>query len=456
MKREHEISRGTLTLYGLPAMAFAVPTIPVFVYLPDFYAKDMGLGLALTGTILLALRILDVISDPVVGYLSDRTSPRFGRRKPWIAVGGMAAGLALVMLFSPPETVTALYLALWAGVLYLGWTCIAVPYQAWGAELSTDYDERTRITAVREGLSVAGILAASALPFAIGLMGGDRDIQLAAIAWGTVIIAIPLITLMLLRVPEQHRARPVRHTGTPRPSLSVMARGLARNEPFRRLLVAWFVNGLANGLPAVLLPLYLRHRLEADTTEAAGLIFLYFAAAVCFLPLWVYLSRITSKNRAWCFAMGLAVAAFIWVPLIGPGQIWAFAIICAITGAALGADLALPPAMQADVIDVDRAEAGEERAGVYFALWSMATKLALAAAVGIAFPVLGWAGLEEGTGRGLLILVLLYAALPAVLKLGACTLIWGHRLTRDRHMVLREEIEKSQIKPVFYQPEGKQ
>ncbi|MEX1146903.1 MAG: MFS transporter [Sphingomonadales bacterium] len=430
------LPRSTLIAYGLPGLAFAVPTIPVFVYLPDFYAGDMGLGLAVTGFVLLALRILDVVSDPLVGILSDRYTTRFGRRKPWIAVGGIVTGAALVMLFSPPASMSGsvAYLAVWAGLLYVGWTCIAVPYQAWGAELSADYDERTTITAVREGLAVAGIVVAAALPFAIGVMGGDRRLQLTGVAWATVVVAAPLVAWMLKQVPEPERSR-VRDTG-----IAPMIRALGQNEPFRRLLVAWFINGLANGLPAVLLPLFLRHRLEAGTTEAAGLIFLYFAAAVVVLPFWVTLSRRTTKARAWVTAMLLACAAFVLVPFIGAGDLWAFAVVCAVTGASLGADLALPPAMQADVIDVDRARSGHERAGTYFALWSMATKLALAAAVGLAFPVLGWAGLEDGAALGAVLLVALYAALPVMLKLAACALIWHHRLDRDRQGALRQAI----------------
>jgi len=424
--------------YGLPALAFSVPTIPVYVYLPSFYAEDLGLGLAVTGLILLAMRVFDLVSDPLVGVLSDRLVTRLGRRKPWIAIGAGAAGLALVMLFAPPQGVSAIYLAVWTGVLYLGWTMVAVPYSAWGAELSDDYDLRTRITAVREGLSVVGILMAAALPFGLGLMGWGQAAQLAGVAVATLLIGAPLVVIALARVPEARG--PTRQTSF---SLTEIGRSLSANAPFRRLLMAWFVNGLANGLPAVLLPLYLRHQLGADATATAGLIFVYFAAAVVLLPLWDRLSRTTSKNRAWVFAMTVAIAAFIWVPLIDPGNLVAFGVVCAITGATLGADLALPPAMQADVIDVDRATTGQERAGLYFSLWSMAAKLALAAAVGMAFPLLGWSGLEQGEDRGRVLLVALYAGVPVALKLAACALIWQYDLGRAKHAALREKIAQN-------------
>jgi Na+/melibiose symporter-like transporter len=426
-----------LVTYGLPALAFAVPTIPVYVYLPSFYAEDLGLGLALTGTILLLVRILDVVSDPLVGLISDRLPTRYGRRKPWIALGGVAAAVALVALFTPPTGVSAFYLGFWSAVLYVGWTLIAVPYNAWGAELSDDYDQRTTITTVREGFGIAGILIAATLPFLLGLIGWDKAAQLSGMAWATVIAGSLLVAFALARVPEARQRR----TST---SLSIrdMVRGLGQNAPFRHLVVAWFINGLANGLPAVLLPLFLKHWLEAGTTEAAGMILIYFAFAVLGLPLWLRLSSRTSKNRTWCAAMMAAIVAFIWVPMTGPENLWMFAVICAVTGVALGADLALPPAMQADVIDVDRARSGEERAGVYFALWYMAQKLALAVAVGIAFPILEWSGLEDGTSLGLVMLVFLYAGLPVLLKLLAFALIWRHPLDRAQQADLRRTLTR--------------
>jgi len=448
----HPLTGSRLVAYGLPALAFAVPTIPVYVYLPSFYAEDMGLGLALTGTILLLVRILDVISDPLVGLISDRLPTRYGRRKPWIALGGIAASIALIALFTPPTGVSAIYLGFWSAVLYVGWTLIAVPYNAWGAELSDDYDQRTTITTVREGFGVTGILIAATLPFLLGLIGWDKAAQLSGLAWVTVIAGGVLVAVALARVPDA-RLTAARLTGADHhqkpPSLSVakMVRGLSRNAPFRHLLVAWFINGLANGLPAVLLPLFLKHWLDTGTTEAAGMILIYFAFAVLGLPLWLRLSARTSKNRTWCYAMMAAIVAFVWVPMTGPENLWLFAVICAVTGVALGADLALPPAMQADVIDLDRARSGEERAGVYFALWSMAQKLALAVAVGIAFPVLEWSGLEDGTSQGLLVLVFLYAGLPVLLKLLACALIWRHPLDRAHQADLRRTLTRRPYHP---------
>lgn len=123
----------TLLFYALPGLAFAMPTIPVYVYLPTYYADDLGLGLAVTGAILLAARAFDVVTDPLVGSLSDRWRTRWGRRKPWILAGAVLAAISLVQLLAPPSAVGPAFLFGWVITLFLGWTLVAIPYNAWGA-----------------------------------------------------------------------------------------------------------------------------------------------------------------------------------------------------------------------------------------------------------------------------------------------------------------------------------
>lgn len=435
------LDRRTLVAYALPALALAMPTIPVYVFLPTFYAETLGLGLTATGAALLIARLFDVITDPAVGYLSDRWRTPWGRRKPWIAIGGLIAAFALVRLLQPPDVVESGYLVLWAVVLYVGWTLVAVPYTAWGAELSSDYDERARITGSREAAMILGILAAGSLPAVVTGLGGDEALGLAAVAWLAVVIGGPAMVWMLWRVPEA----PV----STAPAMPVLRRdgwrAAVENRPFLRLLSAWFINGLANGLPAVVFPLYLQHALGAGTVASGVLIVVYFLSGVLAIPLWLKVSRRLGKHRAWCIAMALACAAFIWVPFLEYGQIGLFFAICIVTGMALGADLALPPAMQADVIDLDELRTGQQRAGLYFALWSMSYKLALAAAVGLAFPALDLVGFQAGASNApgaILALTLIYAAAPTVLKLVAIALVWHHPITAHRQSIIRERLAR--------------
>lgn len=431
-----------LLAYGAPALPAAMLGLPMLVYLPGFWAGTMGLGLTATGAMLLLARLWDVATDPVVGMLSDRTRGRLGRRKPWLAASLPLVLAGAWMLFRPPAGAGAGHLLAWSFVLYLGWTMMQVPHQAWGAELSEDYAERARIAAWREGFALCGVILAASLPALLPALGlaGAQDGAAAALGMLAVLTCVllpPAGIAMLLLVPEP--APPRRGAA---PGWREGWRLLAGNRPFRRLLGAWFLNGIANGLPSTLFLLFVAHRLGLEALQGAFLL-AYFLAGLAGVPLALSLARRLGKHRAWCVAMLFNCAAFAPAPLLGPGAAWSFAAICVATGLCLGADLALPPAIQADVVDEDSAAGGEGRAGLYFALWGMATKLALALAVGIAFPLLDLAGFAPGApadARGGLALAALYALLPVALKLAAVAAMWRFPIDEARQARLRAVI----------------
>jgi glycoside/pentoside/hexuronide:cation symporter, GPH family len=427
--------------YAAPGFALAIPLVPVFTFLPTLYARDVGLGLATTGSVLFLARASDFLFDPLIGLGSDRLRTPLGRRKPWIVMGAVCAGTALVALFVPPAGAGGWYLFGWLALLYFGFTAVQVPYTAWGAEIVPDYHERTRITALREGPTLAGIVATGALPVVAALAGFTDRSGMIAIAWLAIICGTPSIALLVWRVPE---AAPAERA----PPRSIDLRAIAANLPFLRLFCAWFANGLATGFPAVLFPLYLQHGLRAGETARGVMIFAYFAAGCAAIPLWLALSRRFGKHRVWCGAMLMAMAAFVWVPALGPGDFALFFVICLLTGAALGADLALPPAMQADVVDLDLLRTGEARAGFYFAIWGMGTKLALGTAAGAAFLALDGAGFDPNGANGpgaLFALAAAYALAPVALKACAVALVWNYPLTPKRHAIIRRRIERRAV-----------
>jgi Na+/melibiose symporter-like transporter len=432
------LPRRVLLAYGLPALPAAMLGLPLLVYLPGFYAEQVGIGLTAVGAILLLARLWDGVTDPVIGFLSDRTRSRIGRRRPW-----MIASLPLVLagawlLFRPPPEAGSLHLMVWSFVVYLGWTMMQIPHQAWGAELSDDYAERARITATREGFALGGVIVAASLPAllpALGLAPSDAGAgaALAAIAVVTVVLLPATGAVLLAVVPEPPPA-----PGRPLAGRAAW-RVLAANRPFRRLMSAYLLNGIANGLPSSLFLMFVAHRLQLEALQGVFLL-VYFLAGLAGVPLALALARRLGKHRAWCVAMIATCAAFVWAPLLPPGATVAFAAICLVTGLGLGADLALPPAIQADVVDEDTAAGGEGRAGLYFAAWGMATKLALALAVGFAFPLLDLAGFDPrqptADGAGGLALAALYAWGPVALKLAAVGLMWRFPLDAERHAAL--------------------
>ena len=430
-----KLSRGVLFAYGLPGLPLAALLLPLYVTLPAFYAVDLGLGFSIVGLVLLLARLWDMVTDPLIGSLSDRLSTRYGRRRPWLVAGAPPVMVSAGFLFLPVSEAGWLWLLVWTMALYLGATMILLPYSAWGAELSPDYDERSRIAGWREGLVVLGTLLAAGLP---ALVGADRSASLEVIAWSLWIV-LPACLLIAIRfVPE--RPPPPKVQLHWRQGLRV----LWRNGPFRRLIAAYFINGIANGLPATLFLLYVERVLEKPDWSGL-LLFVYFLCGVAAIPVWLRLSQRWGKHRTWVAAMLWAALVFAFVPLLGPGDhVW-FLVICVVTGVCLGADLTLPASMQADVIDLDSLRSRRNRAGLYFGLWGLATKLALALAVGIAFPLLDLAGLEtdgEGsTAFGLFALAGLYSLLPAAIKLGAVALVVGYPITAARQRRIRRLID---------------
>ena len=424
--------------YGGAAFALGMPTIPLLVHLPAIYAEEVGLGLTATGIALFAARLLDVVSDPLIGIASDRLDSPWGRWKPLILLGGVIGAVGTIYLLNPEPGAGPWYLALWASVLYLGWTLVNIPYLTWGAALSEDYGGRTRVTSVREAFMLTGIVVAGAVPALAAAAGyGERN-ALSIIGWVVVGLGALLFALLLLGVSEPGR-RSLHQIEKPFRALI----GLAGNRPFRLLVGGWFVNSLANGIPAVLFILFMKHVLEADELQRGILTFTYFVAGVAVIPLWLRLSNRFGKHQIWCASMALACLAFAVVPFLGAGDIAQFFVVTVVTGATLGADMVIPPSMQADVAEYEFLRSRHDRTSLLFAFWSMTTKIAFALSVLIALPTLEALGFQTSTSEGasnLVALSVIYAAVPVVLKIVSIAIIWRHPLTSNKQSVVRQRL----------------
>jgi Na+/melibiose symporter-like transporter len=422
-----------LAAYAAPALPLAAMYFPVYVFLAEFYASTRGLPLGAIGVVFIAVRIFDAVSDPVAGIVSDRWTTRWGRRRPWLALGAPLVMVSAWMLFVPSAGVGLAGFALWLFLLTLGWTVMLTPYFAWGAELSGDYAERGRISVWRETAGLVGTILAAVL-YSLGADSaqGMRNVALL------ILLAMPVACFFCLaRVPEP------RNFSRASASLRSLV-GVLSGEPlFARLILAFFINSAANALPAALFLFFVGQRLGAPAW-GGPLLILYFVAAVLAAPLWQWLVARYSKHRIWCWAMLYACAVFAAAPLLREGDLAAFAIICVLSGAALGADLSLPTAIQADVVDVDTARSGDQRTGAFFALWSLAQKFALAGSGGAALIALQWIGFSPSGDNApsvLTGLALLYAVAPIVLKLGAVALMWNFPLGAEAQRDLRRRIE---------------
>ncbi|MBL0143459.1 MAG: MFS transporter [Betaproteobacteria bacterium] len=389
--------------------------LPIYVHVPKFYADTLGLSLAGVGAILLLARILDAVQDPLLGWWSDRRRAKSGSR--WIFVGAGTPFLALGMLglFNPPALGTT-GLGWWLVanllVVYTAFSMVTVSYQAHGAEISDDIAQRTRITAWREGFALVGVFLAAALPEVLKRSAGERaGFSQFALLFAPLAIGLAIVTM---------RGSPPAHARVP-PSATKAVRAFAlplRNALFRRLGTVFVLNGIAASIPATLVLFFIEDVVRRPDLAAAFLI-AYFAAGAAGLPLWVWLSRVIGKGRAWLAGMVLSIAAFVWAFLLGPGDVAAYFAICVMSGVGLGADLALPPSILADVIDDDEARGKGRNEGAYFGLWNLATKMNLALAAGIALPLLqgfGYGPKTDNSTDALFVLAAVYALLPCALK----------------------------------------
>ncbi len=423
--------------YGAPAFALGIPTIPLLVYLPAIYADDIGLGLSVTGISLFIARFFDIISDPLIGIFAQKISTPWGRWKPLIFCGGIIAAIGVVLLLNPPLDATFVYLITCSIILYLGWTLINIPYLAWGSSLSKSYFGRTKVTSIREGFMLAGIVFAGSLPALAISLGYTEKAAISFVGWIVIIIGIILFAILLIMVDEPIQ----KSTNIKISNLEILSQ-LKKNKPFRLLLLGWFFNSLANGIPAVLFILFMKYILGADALERGILSFAYFFSGIIGIPVWIWLSKNLGKHQTWCFAMIIAVIGFSFVPFLGQGDFIYFLIITILTGLTLGADLAIPPSMQADVAEYGIIKNGNDNTVIMFAIWSAITKIAFALSVLIAFLSLEIIGFEltDKEYYSANPLSLIYGVSPVVFKIVSIWIIAKNPLTYEYLSKIRNNI----------------
>jgi len=407
------MTTGRVLAYGLLGLPLAFAALPIYVHVPRFYAEVAGMELALLGAILLGTRLLDAGVDPWLGWLADRVS-----RPAMVAVALVPFAIGFVALLNPPGEHVALWLVASLALTYLGFSAATVAYQAWGADIGVNSGLRTRLTAAREGFGLLGVVLAAALP---ALLAANLSDGIARLSW----ILPPLLLIAAAATFSRVAAGPAAEA-VRQPLLPSLRRVMA-DGAFRRLLAVFIASGIAAALPATLFLFFVADVLRLE--QASGpLLALYFVAGAASLPLWVRLAGRYGRVAAWLGAMLLSIVAFAGASLLGAGDLWPFAIICLASGLALGADLALPAAIAADL--------GERQgqAGACFGVWNFVAKLNLALAAGLSLPLIGALGYVPGSGAGLPALTFAYALLPLAFKALAGLLLWRwrHLLEIDR------------------------
>ncbi|WP_050417253.1 MFS transporter [Azoarcus sp. CIB] len=408
-----KVERGPALAYGVLGLPLAFAALPIYVHAPKLYADGLGLPLAAIGAVLLGVRIVDAVTDPIIGWASDR----FVARRAWIVAALPLLAAGFIALLGPPAGAGLLWLAASLLLVTLGYSLATINYAAWGAELADTPDGRTRVVASREGFALAGVVLAAGLP---SVLGNDPASGLAWLGW-----TFPFILLLGAGLTLRFAPAVVKVEGGAVSLRSAMRDALAC-RPFARLLVVFAANGIAAAIPAATVLFFVSDVLQAESASGLFLI-LYFLAGAASMPLWVRCASVFGKHRAWLIAMLLAMAVFAWAATLGAGDLRSFALICVLSGAALGADLALPAAMLADLLARERS-AGP-RAGAWFGWWNLVSKANLAIAAGLALPLLDRLGYAPGTRDpdALAVLAGVYALLPVALKALAVFLLWRYR-----------------------------
>ncbi|HEX2891702.1 MFS transporter [Vineibacter terrae] len=432
------LSRVSLLAFISQALPVAGLGLPIVVYLPPFYADEMGLGLAAVGWIFMITRFFDVAIDPVFGLLADRYGTRFGRRKPWIALALPILMLSVWMIFAPAGTVGGTYLLFWLLAMYVGWTFATISILAWSAELATDYDARTRVQGAYQAALMVGLITVLIIPAAYELMGAPalRD-KMRGVGWFIVVLLPITFIAALAWVPETKVSeRAEVHWRD-------MVGALVGSRPLRRLLAADLLVGLSSGVSGSLIVFIARDAFALG--DRSGVLMLaYFVAGCLAIPFWVWLSKRAEKHTALIWAQLYSLVLLPVFLVAPPGNFWAALAMIALFGLPYASHRFLMKAMMADITDDDQVRTGRMQAGVYFGLLAMTEKIGLALAVGITYPLLEWIGFRTGTRNdeaALHGLVLLFVLLPAVLHVLAALVLWRFPLGRAAQRDLRRRIE---------------
>lgn len=428
--------------FALPAFISAVMHGPTGGILSGVYAKFFGLSLAFIATAQLVCRLFDAVTDPLIGYLSDRTRTRIGRRKPWLIAGGLLAMLAVYFLFVPGESASAAYFLVWYLVLYLAWTMSEIPSNAWFAELTHDYAERARIVTFRTVSALLGALAFAAAPLLPFLKTTEMTPEvLGVVAW-VVVLTVPLfVGVALVYVPTG-----VSLAAEQGPSLRDLLASLRRNRPFWLFCSIFLLAGLAGGMSGALGFLFLdTYLLIGD--KIAWVTMPAILVTMVSMPVWLMIIRRIGKQKAWALGsvFGLIVALSITLIEPGPSAFVPYLVLTAIGTLGLGAAAVAPAAMMADVIDYDILKTGVNRAGSYFATLMLLTKLNVAVGAALGFLLIDLFGYDATQkahdATAVFGMKLAIAYLPALLYAPSILLMWKFPIDERRQEIIRRRIE---------------
>ena len=406
-------------LYGILGIPIAFLGFPLYIYLPTFYVEYIGLNIGIVGLVLLIARVIDMILDPFIGRITDKYN-NFNL----ILIFSFIILIGLYFLIKPIYF-TSLWLFCFSLITYISYSFIMIPYLTLNSKLSTNSIDNTRLAFSREIFIIIGVLSALIMPY-IFLISKDSQKSLELLL-NTILIIFPIFSLIFyFKLKNKEKKKDENKQEDFLKSINIFFNNFPEHK---KLFIAFLLNNLANALPSTLFLFFVKHILDLEEETGIFLI-VYFLSAIVTFPLWIKLSLKLSKKTTWVLSMIIACVTFAFVPFLNHFDFSYFIIICILTGICLGADMALPSSIQADVAQQSKKN-NNDISGILFGFWAMITKFSLAFAVAISFITLEFTSFDTKSvnENSLIAIVILYSILPIILKLLSIILLSKYKLT---------------------------
>jgi Na+/melibiose symporter-like transporter len=432
-------SVGRLLRFSAITIPLYAAAMPAAVYLPAIYARDFGIPLAMIGALFLVGQIANIVLDPLTGTLSDRTRSRFGRRKPWVAAGGVLFTLGGALLFFPPATVSPLYLGAALVLFNIGWAALQTPFLAWSGEITGQYHQRTRIQTYQTVVTAATLFVALILPTIVDqLRPADGRLQLTLMGGQIVLTAVPALLLTLTSFREPSTFPPVVPF-----SFRQSLRAVFANPLLLRVLFSDAAVRGGQGIRGVLMVFFVSTYMQRPEW-AAGLFLFQYVFGILAGPIWQRISARIGKHRAAVAGELVQVAINLGLLLATPENFGFVLVLAAAQGLAQGSGNLMLRAMVADIADKHRYDTGEERTGLYYSVFTLSEKAGGALAIGIALPLVAWFGFDPkhaNSPAALSGLLYVFALGPAIAHAISAALVARFPLDEAAHSEIRRQLE---------------
>ena len=440
----------TVAAYGMPAVGAGYMYLLVGLYVMKFSTDVLLISPLVMGLIFSASRVWDAVSDPLVGYLSDRTRARFGRRRTWMAAGVVPIGALFVMIFAPPAGLSDGWLVAWMAVAIIGFysvmTVFFVPHLSLGAELSTNYHERSRLFGYRHGFYTFGFIIC--LITMQWLIGAEAEGGESARYWALTLSlpACAVMAALVLFAVLKLRERPEFQGRVGASPFQAFA-DVWRNEHSRLLIIVTLIENIGSAAIGAL-TLYVTQYVVGAPHMGPAVILAYMIPSAFSVPLWIPLSRRIGKVRLWMYSMlgtGVSFGAMCMLPFLPPElRLGAMIVFAAFAGLAAGCGGTVGPSVQGDVIDYDEHLTSESKEGSYFAAWNFVYKSAAGIMLALTGFVLDFSGFvpnQQQTLATQLWIVGLYGLFPLVCYAIGAALFSRFKLDETAYAEIRKSLD---------------